>query len=264
MNSTISITFGDCAENHVGMEKIGDAVDEGFTFEELEEIHKHLGKFNVDCKLVNLHEDGELPEEEWKENRASVLIIKNGVKTLFGVDPDKLFEEQASLNVDKKALMRGRVVNKHARWNLCYGDFSQEPEIKEGKGRVVNFADVKLLGCIRKTLRLFGDKTKNLQAEMNMYYDVTKCGIGFHGDTERKIVVCFRLGATMPLHFQWFHRSRPLGKRVKLSLGHGDCYIMSEKATGCDWKKSSKFTLRHAAGCLKYLTIKEKKPKAKK
>ena len=31
---------------------------------------------------------------------------------------------------------------------------------------------------------------------------------------------------------------------------------MSEKATGNDWKKSSILTLRHAAGCQKYLTIK--------
>jgi hypothetical protein len=30
---------------------------------------------------------------------------------------------------------------------------------------------------------------------------------------------------------------------------------MSEKSTGFDWKKRSKYTLRHAAGCKKYLTI---------
>jgi hypothetical protein len=39
---------------------------------------------------------------------------------------------------------------------------------------------------------------------------------------------------------------------------------MSEKATGYDWRKSSIFTLRHAAGCAKYTTIKEKKQKKRK
>lgn len=32
-------------------------------------------------------------------------------------------------------------------------------------------------------------------------------------------------------------------------------YIMSEKATGYDWKKRSIYTLRHAAGCKKYLKL---------
>ena len=39
------------------------------------------------------------------------------------------------------------------------------------------------------------------------------------------------------------------------SIEHGDMYIMSEKATGFDWKSKSKYTLRHAAGCQKYTDI---------
>jgi hypothetical protein len=38
-------------------------------------------------------------------------------------------------------------------------------------------------------------------------------------------------------------------------------YVMSEKATGNDWKKKNILTLRHAAGAEKYLTIVEKKKK---
>ena len=85
---------------------------------------------------------------------------------------------------------------------------------------------------------------------------MSKCGIGFHGDSERKKVIGVRLGASIPLHFQWFHKSKPIGERVKIMLSHGDMYVMSEKATGYDWKSSSKITLRHAAGSKKYLTIK--------
>ena len=35
---------------------------------------------------------------------------------------------------------------------------------------------------------------------------------------------------------------------MRIDLSHGDMYIMSEKATGNDWKKSSIETWRHAAG----------------
>ncbi len=36
----------------------------------------------------------------------------------LGKTAGDLFQGQAALNVDKKAFMYGRVVNKHARWNL--------------------------------------------------------------------------------------------------------------------------------------------------
>jgi hypothetical protein len=66
---------------------------------------------------------------------------------------------------------------------------------------------------------------------------------------ERCKVVAVRLGAEMPLEYRWFHRFEPIGEPVRVSLGHGDMYVMSEKAAGKDWKKSSHVTLRHAAGC---------------
>jgi hypothetical protein len=56
----------------------------------------------------------------------------------------------------------------------------------------------------------------------NHYYDTACCGIGFHGDSERRKVVAVRLGAAFPLQFQWFLRSAPVGKRVNVELQHGD------------------------------------------
>ena len=43
-----------------------------------------------------------------------------------------------------------------------------------------------------------------------------------------------------------------------MTFSDGDMYIMEEKAVGNDWKKSSIFTLRHAAGAEKYLKEKRK------
>ena len=98
-----------------------------------------------------------------------------------------------------------------------------------------------------------------MKAEGNRY--TFGQGIGFHGDTERKIVIAVRLGDTIPLHYQWYFKSNPIGERCELILNHGDIYFMSEKAVGCDWRRRVIPTLRHAAGSSKYTTIKEKKPK---
>ena len=98
----------------------------------------------------------------------------------------------------------------------------------------------------------------NLIGEGNYYHDIRNCGIGYHGDTERKIVVGCRLGASMPLHYNWYHKRKPVGKNVQIPLHHGDIYIMDAKAVGYDWKSQNIYTLRHATGCSKYTKIKEK------
>jgi hypothetical protein len=69
-------------------------------------------------------------------------------------------------------------------------------------------------------------------------------------------VIGVRVGASIPLHYQWFHEGKAVGDRVKLMLNHGDMYFMSEKATGFDWKRKKPYTLRHAAGAAKFLQVK--------
>ena len=102
--------------------------------------------------------------------------------------------------------MYGRVVNKHARWNLCFSDESCDADYENKIGTVVAFDDVPETKLLRQKLyEIVGDKAKNLECEANYYYDIKKCGIGFHGDAERRKVIGVRLGESMPLHFQWFH-----------------------------------------------------------
>ena len=54
---------------------------------------------------------------------------------------DQMYLEQKKLPYDKKTLFRGKVVDKNARWNLCYSDFEQEPDLENGKGTVVAFSN---------------------------------------------------------------------------------------------------------------------------
>jgi len=57
------------------------------------------------------------------------------------------------------------------------------------------------------------------------------------------------------MRWQWFKASMPVGEPIDITLNDGDVYIMSEKAVGADWKLSSKYTLRHAAGAGKYRSL---------
>jgi hypothetical protein len=252
MDQTFTITFGDQAENHAGMQKIGTPIETGLTLEELRQAQRFFNGFETELLDLTsaLRDTGGVPVEP-----AYLFIARKGLDRF--VNSDAVYAEQAGLTKDTKAFMYGRVVNKQARHNLCFADMSQEANFDQGKGTIVNFAQVPLLSHVRAELpKVFGSKATNLVAEGNYYYDPSKCGIGFHGDGERKIVIAMRLGQSMPFHYQWFYQNRPVGNRVELMINHGDIYAMSAKAVGTDWKKRSIYTLRHAAGAPKYLTIK--------
>jgi len=263
-NPAITLTFGDQAENHAGMQKIGELADSGFTIENLKKIQSRFQSKGLETELIYLNEEGLKGTDLLKEvEPAAILIVEHALNVLIPLvsHPEKsLFDEQMSLTWDTQAKMRGRVVNKRARYNLCYGDFSQEADFDEGKGTVVHFDEIPLTAELRKNLNKYlGIKAKNLQGEGNFYYDSKTTGIGFHGDSERRKVAAIRLGEPIPLVYSWFHWSKPIGKPIKLILEPGDLYVMSEKAVGFDWKKRKIPTLRHAAGCAKYTTLPEKK-----
>jgi hypothetical protein len=115
---------------------------------------------------------------------------------------------------------------------------------------VIALADVPLTkGLVESFPERFGEKAAGLKGEGNYYYDLRMCGIGWHGDTERRKVVAVRLGGeSAPLCFRWYRGGVPLGEIIEIPLAGGDLYVMSEKAVGADWKMQSRWTLRHATG----------------
>jgi len=240
MSAVYTITFSESVENHKGMEILGSKAAKGFDIEDLEKLCENFNGEEIVLNYLDEHDP------------ATVVIFRDGLKRIFGIDEAALYREQAVLQKDTKCLMYGRVVNKKARHNLCFDDFSQAPDYEFGKGTVVNFESQPLLSELRKNLgEKFGADFQNLKAEGNYYYDPKKCYIGFHGDTERSKVVGVRLGCSFPLHYQWYVDGEAQGEIMSLDLNGGDIYIMSEKAVGSDWKKKKIYTLRHAAGDLK-------------
>jgi hypothetical protein len=254
---TFTLTFGDVAENHKGMQQIGNLSDHGFNKQNLDQVKEYFDNLNVETKMIHLNE---YLLDDVDVDDAYVLVVKNGVNCLLNDNngANNLYEEQDLLNKDKKAFMYGRVVNKHARHNLCFAEENQEPDYENGKGRVIAFNEVPLLQELRQKFGEILEEASNLQVEGNYYYDLNKCGIGFHGDAERRKVIGVRLGATIPLVYVWYYNCEPVSEIInteELKLEHGDIYFMSEKATGFDWKKKIRYTLRHAAGAEKYITI---------
>ena len=247
-NQTISITFGDAGENHVGMEMVGKIASQntGFTCDEL----------NALCQAYN----GEFIS---LKRNAGIAIFRNFISH---DDHNTIIEEMTSFEWDNKYwdARRKRVLNKHARTNVCFlNGIANEPNYEEKRGRIVDINTLPTFNRIKNTMEsqfssiIGNEKINNLICEGNNYYNNKKCGIGFHGDAERRRVIALRIGEPMDMVWQWFQNSTPIGgceegERFEFKLNGGDLYIMSEIAVGTNWKRKLIPTLRHAAGCDKY------------
>lgn len=235
------------------MQLLGDAAPDGFTVAELREAAARFEAAGARAELVDL-----TPRAGRAAREAAVLVVRGGVAALLGeagaaerLAAERLTAEHWAMAHDKRALMYGRVVNKKARHNLCFADEAQDPDYEAGRGRVVAFADAPATAAVREALpAFFGPKAAGLLGEGNYYYDLAKCGIGYHGDAERRRVVGVRLGESgFPLVFRWHKGGGRIGEATRLDLAPGDVYAMSDVAVGWDWRRSTVPTLRHAAGC---------------
>ena len=265
-NERIALTFGDAGENHVGMEMVGKLGKKGsgYTPSDLKLIKKYIETNNTNKKGFNNNVKTEIINMNYKNEYASVLIIRNYIDEYKQY---KIFEEMDSFEWDSKYWdnRRKKVLNKHARKNVVFVDNkTQKPNFEKKKGTIINTKELKHLFSLKKNLiskiknSLKESKTKSIPLiiEGNRYFDLKKCGIGYHGDSERTRVICLSIGSdNYPMQWQWFKNSKPIGEPYKVYLNSGDIYIMSEKAVGQEWKKRSIFTLRHAAGAKKYISL---------
>jgi hypothetical protein len=260
---TITLTFGDAGENHTGMEMLGSLGEpgSGFSPEQLKQMASTL----AEAGLVSEYHDLTLSTSENVHDEAGLLVIRNYL------DQDRstsLLEELLSLEWDRRYWdkRRGKVLNKLARANLLIVDgMSQTPQYELGKGTIIDGLSLEVFSqCKDNMVKMINhisqsNKADGLVCEGNLYENPRKNGIGYHGDTERRKVIALRLGQEMPMCWQWFHRSERVGEPRCFNFGSGDLYLMSEKAVGNDWRKSSLYTLRHAAGGDKYIKPKPKK-----
>lgn len=114
---------------------LGDLANEGLNIYDLEAARVSFEKKGFQTELIDLVSVGEVENVIPKPAPASVLIIRDGYKAFLGdIDLDEVNKEVLKDDWDKKCWMRGRVVNKKARWNLCYTDKAQEPNYEKKEG----------------------------------------------------------------------------------------------------------------------------------
>lgn len=276
---TITWTFAECGENHTGNELIdragnpGKQAKRGFLVKDLEKIAKDLQEQGYDAKVHYLGLSDEIKEAEGLTSTKAAILVCPGF--LSKEEANTLFEEGTSLTWDSKYLdpkkyttdpetgerTKGRVMNKQMRSNLLVVDEGREANYEEGKGTLIAFDDLpELCGVSDRIESVFEDALKGtrLIAEGNRYSPLNekgkekaRWGIGFHGDTERRIVIGLRLGRSANLVYEWHLGPRRLGSRYEFQVDHGTLYAMSDKATGHDWKLRKIPTLRHAVGSKK-------------
>ena len=148
-HQALTITFGECAENHKGMQIIGHIANNGFNLADLNRAKQYFDSKDCQTELIDLKQklldtetdpdsESDLDLDPTEIEPASVLIIHNGINAIlsdFDANTDLLYEELINLDYDTKAFMYGRVVNKSARYNLCFSDHNQEPVYEDKKGR---------------------------------------------------------------------------------------------------------------------------------
>jgi len=301
----MSLTMAPGGENNRGMEIIGRMPfkGEGFTASDIEGLGPYfkglcplIKDVNpvavLDLNALSLNDDIDGLEND--ADQARVLILRNYMANWHGAQgwTQEVYKELAAKRWDAEYLdpnkyrkeivdgqevkVRGKRMNKRARTNLCFvDDREQAPAVYEGKGTIYDLKKISILRSgvealkkqIAEGIIAIDSKTKveiNV-VEGNRYYDLKNTGIGYHGDTERVVVICFSIGGSnYPMRWQWFKDGMPVGKPIQIALNDGDVYIMSEKAVGADWKLRKPYTLRHAAGAKQYISLKKWEDRAAK
>lgn len=183
-NGTITLTFGDVAESHVGMQKIGTMADKGFSYTDLVNAQKYFESLGCETGIIHLNKflpkhpaDYNNPKEvgslqianENIEYQAYVLVAKDGLKHLTGDNGvSELTLEMLLYDWDNKFYNTRRKViqNKRARHNLNFSKTTQISDFKEGKGTTISWNDVPLLFNLKgKIADAFGDPARDLKCE---------------------------------------------------------------------------------------------------
>lgn len=253
-----AITFGEVAILHIGGAEIGTGMRErGFLVAELCGVKAKVEAAGGRAELHLLSEA--LPPALRGANEAATLLIRDGASLFLGpgAAEELLQEQRARVAYDQKFWdrRRSRTLCKRARHNVVFGEQGAAASADFKQCTVKAFGEVPRLRAFRDALpQWLGERAQGLCAEGNHYFEAAS-GIGFHGDSERKIVVCLCLGRSSTLRYHWRlpgSSEHTLPPR-DLRLHHGDVYVMSEKATGFDWRHRASVRLVHGAGSARYI-----------
>ena len=135
------ITFGEQSENHAGMKMYGNGLSErGYSITELEKFAKKYEDIGGKSELIRLDENIE------RVDPAGVLILRGGIDKIMSVEgyhfgSCDIYKELLELKWDDKYwdTRRSKVLNKRARWNVCFGEKGNAPDYENKMGRVIGY-----------------------------------------------------------------------------------------------------------------------------
>ena len=96
LKKVYTITFGDVAENHAKMQKIGTLHENGYSIEKLQQIQSKLTGLGLTTEMVDLNVG--FPEGF---DQAKVLVIRRGAQFILGEETVGLMTENDALTMDK-------------------------------------------------------------------------------------------------------------------------------------------------------------------
>ena len=143
----------------------------GFNKEDLEKVYQYFENKECKCEIIHLNNllTDEIIEDEVED--AYLLVVRNMFRYMIDMEND-IVKELESFEWDNKYWDRRRkkVLNKHVRENVCFGDESSDPDYEKGKGRIVGWSDVPIVNKIREGIEeIMGEKGSNLMCEGNKY-----------------------------------------------------------------------------------------------
>ena len=254
-----SMVFCDCAFSQPGghSKTNGVMAEEGFSADKLRRVCASLNEIGIRARIVDLRADAEskgAPASTLERmDEAVVLVIHDGANALTK-DPqmaNKMLKEHQGLAYDTTTLMYKKVCVARSRRNLYFAEEARPGDMANGQNTVVAWPTVPAnVQCLRALTELLGTTDVNT-AVANYYPDPRKCGIGWHGDAERRQTIMVRLGSgsnRRPIHFMWCEKANKIVSPVTIPLQHGDVMVPCAKAVGTDYKTMSVPTVRHATG----------------
>lgn len=248
--------FCDCTrdESHSGA-TTGTLAQRGFSADQLRQTAVKLAEMGHSCEIVELspHCPPECGAAAHPIADACVLVIR-GEGLLKTWADDTYAAMHNKVEFDTFTLLRGKVCKAHSR-HLAYvhGNEKVDPIAELGVHTTLHWSAIPALSNARKFLSNLFETGAIASACLLKYPNLQKCGIGYHGDAERRLSIVWRLGpasSSAPLVFRWFQQGLPVSAPVPISLAHGDFCITSEKANGYNWKSRTVATLRHRTGFL--------------
>lgn len=158
---------------------------------------------------------------------ASILVIKNYIT-------NNIYQEALGINWDKKVLLRNKVVNRIGKYAITIDNFPEEPNYEQGQYRVISYDSLPKTNKLKNKLSLVFNQDA-LECQGEYYCDQEKLKLKYQGSKVNNMM-CVHLGNSIQLSYKWFFANKPVSDDMKIILEHGDLYIMSEKATGHDYK----------------------------